>query len=286
MDTLRAGTAPAIIRRKGAEGDLPVGLGEKIEILILLSGDKDDAIRNKAFQTLQNWKPEELQGLLSAGDTPWAVIDFLASYVVPGKPPLVDALLRNPAIPPDLIEWIKNAPASGPAPPPSPAQAAETPPGQSAEVEKKDPKRQTLLEKINAMSPMEKIKTALTGNQEQRMVLVRDGNKLVSRAVLGSPKLSDAEIESFASMKNVSEEILRLISMNRGFMKSYVVARALVNNPRAPLDVTLPLVNRLNDRDLKNLSMNKNVAETLRGMAAKQIKLKQDALKPKLPSKH
>jgi hypothetical protein len=103
--------------------------------------------------------------------------------------------------------------------------------------------------------------------------------------VLQSPKISDMEIENIASMKNVTEEVLRLIAMNRKFAKSYNVVRALINNPRLPIDVGLPLINRLNERDLKGLGLNKNVAEVIRGMAAKIIKMKEEASKPKLPGK-
>ncbi len=132
------------------------------------------------------------------------------------------------------------------------------------------------------MPAAEKIKTALTGNQEERLLLIRDSNKLVARAVLQSPKLSDAETENIASMKNVTEEVLRLIAMNRKFMKSYSVVRQLINNPRTPIDVGLPLLNRLNERDLKGLMLNKNIAEVIRGMAQKMIKLKEEASKPKI----
>jgi hypothetical protein len=120
---------------------------------------------------------------------------------------------------------------------------------------------------------------------EERLLLIRDSNKLVARAVLGSPKLTDMEIENFASMKNVTEEVLRLIAMNRKFMKAYAVARQLINNPRTPIDVGLPLLNRLNERDLKGVMLNKNIAETLRSMALKMIKQKEEANKPKLPQK-
>ena len=95
------------------------------------------------------------------------------------------------------------------------------------------------------MTVVEKIKAALTGNLETRSLLIRDSNKIISRAVLQSPKISETEAESYAAAKNVSEEVLRLISLNRRFMKSYVVMRALVNNPRAPIDVSLPLLRRL-----------------------------------------
>jgi len=145
--------------------------------------------------------------------------------------------------------------------------------------------RETLLQRISRLSAAEKIALALKGNQEERLVLIRDSNKMVARAVLQSPKLTDAEIEAYASMKNVTEEVLRLIAMNRAFMKNYAVVRALVNNPRAPIDTTLPLLNRLNDRDMKALMTNKNVAEVLRGMATRMVKQKEEAGKPKLPGK-
>jgi hypothetical protein len=274
-----------VIRRKGAEGSLPVPLEEKFEILILLSSEGDKDLREQAFHTLVNWNRAELCQLLSDGATPWSVIDYLANYLVPGQQDLMEALLRNPGVPQDLADWIKLAPPRSSDDPPR-LPTTEPIAEDSAEGGKKDPERQTLLQRINSMTPAEKIKTALTGNQEERLVLVRDSNKLVARAVLGSPKLSDAEVEAFAMMKNVTEEVLRLISMNRAFMKRYVVAVALVNNPRTPLDVTLPLINRLNERDLKNLSLNKNVPETLRTLALKLYKVKKEPQQSKLPGKH
>ena len=284
IDTLRQGTAPEVIRRKALTGDLPVPLEEKIEILIFLSGEKDESVRNQAYQKLAGWNRNELQELLADGATPWSVIDYLVSYIVPGQKDLIEAFLRNPGVPPDLADWIKMAPARPTdAPPPPPSAEIVT---EEDAAKKKDPDRQTLLQRINSMTPAEKIKTALTGNQEERLLLVKDSNKLVARAVLGSPKLTDAEVESFASMKNVTEEVLRHIAMNRAFMKRYTVAVALLNNPRTPLDVGLPLLNRMNERDLKNLSINKNIAETLRGLATKLYKQKKEPPKQNLPGKH
>jgi len=281
VDAIRAGSAPLVIRRKGAEGSLPVALEEKIEILILLSADADESLRLKAWQTLVTWNPPELEQFLSAPATPSALIDYLASYLVPGQPNLVEALSKNPGIFPELIEWVRQCePTAATTPPPPLALPAEG----SADNKQEGQKRQTLIQKISAMTPIEKIKMALTGNQEERLALIRDSNKLVSRAVLSSPKLSDAEVEAYAAMKNVAEEVLRTIAMNRRFLKSYTVARALVNNPRSPLDVTLPLVNRMNDRDLKTLAMNRNVADVLRSMGAKIIKQRQDAQRSKIPT--
>jgi hypothetical protein len=146
--------------------------------------------------------------------------------------------------------------------------------------------RLTLIEKINKMSVVQKIKAAVTGNLETRQLLIRDSNKIISRAVLQSPKISDTEAEGYAAAKNVSEEVLRLIAANRKFMKTYVIMRALVNNPRAPIDITMPMLNRLNERDLKGVSLNRNVPEIIRTLAIKAIKQKEEASKPKLPGKH
>jgi hypothetical protein len=74
--------------------------------------------------------------------------------------------------------------------------------------------------------------------------------------------------------------------MNRKFIRSYSVARNLINNPRTPVDTGLPLLHRLNDRDLKELARNKNVAEVIRSMANKMVKQKEQANKPRLPGKH
>ena len=163
----------------------------------------------------------------------------------------------------------------------------EAPPEVTKHDDELTPKdRETLIEKIHRMAVVEKIKAALTGNLETRSLLVRDSNKIISRAVLQSPKISETEAESYAAAKNVSEEVLRLIAMNRKFMKSYVVMRALINNPRAPIDVTMPLIRRMNDRDLKGLSLNRNVPEVIRSIAIKTIKQKEDASKLKTPGRH
>jgi hypothetical protein len=152
----------------------------------------------------------------------------------------------------------------------------EIPESECTKPRASEPERLTLLQKINRLSDADKIRLALKGNREERMVLIRDSNKSVARAVLESPTLSDHEIETYASMHDVNEEILRLIAANRNFRKQYGVIVALLNNPRAPLDTTLPLVVQLKDRELKALSVNRNIAAVLRLNAAKLYKARQE----------
>ncbi len=300
VEAIRAGSAPLNIRRKGAEGGLPVPLEEKIEILVLLADDQDPEVRRSALASLDRWDAQQIARVVSAPLTPSQVIDFCATRLAPRREDILEAVLANPALPDALNDQFLVRVAAAAEPPLETESPAMTPgseagpragtsahPSESsdqnlAEQTGEAKERETLLQKISRMSTVQKIKAALTGNQGTRLVLIRDANKVVARAVLQSPKLSEGEIEAFASMKNVSEEVLRLIALNRGFMKNYGVMHALVNNPRSPIDVTLPLLNRLNDRDLKGLMLNRNVPDVIRSMATKMVKQKEEANKPKL----
>jgi hypothetical protein len=118
------------------------------------------------------------------------------------------------------------------------------------------------------------VKLAFVGNKEERAILVRDGSRVVFAAVIASPKLTDAEVENFAGLKNVQEGVLREIARNRKYIKKYPIQKALINNPRCPLDMALGLVKNMLPPDLKTLSQNKNVAETIRKIALKTFKEK------------
>ena len=268
-----------MVRQKACRGELPVSLPEKIEILVLLASDKDEETRNSALHTLESWLPKELQQVLSDRSTPVAVLEFVAYNIAPGRKELGDALLRNPSLPGQVREWIETiavffaeAESSESSEAALPLPSADEDRDSSREAERDE--RTTALKRIQRMSATQKIKAALLGSPEERLILVRDPNKLVARAVLQSPKLSDHEVENFASMKDVSEEILRRIVLSRKFTKNYAVVRALVNNPRTPIDVGLPLLNHINERDLKALALNRNVSDVIRTTADKFVKRK------------
>jgi len=137
-------------------------------------------------------------------------------------------------------------------------------------------KRDNALQKINRLDVKGRIQLALKGNKEERSLLIRDGTKVVALAVLEAPKLSDGEVEKFASQKNVLESVLRQIPLKRRFMKNYKVVRNLVANPRTPLDLGLGLMKHLLAADLKNIGGNKDVSETVRKLALKMYKQKED----------
>lgn len=162
------------------------------------------------------------------------------------------------------------AAAAGPAP-------SETGKGSIAPAGKRD----NSVQKINRLDVKGRIQLAMKGNKEERSILIRDGTKVVALAVLDAPKISDGEVEKFALQKNVLEAVLRQIPLKRRFMKNYIVVRNLVSNPRTPLDLGLGLMKHLMTQDLKNISANKEVSETVRKLALKMYKQKLDAANKK-----
>lgn len=150
---------------------------------------------------------------------------------------------------------------------------------EASAVTSEDTKHLSLLQRIGRLRVGERIKLAVRGNREERMVLIRDRSKLVALSVLESPKVNDAEMESFAAMKNVQESVLRAISQKRNYMKNYGVVRTLANNPKTPIDVTLPLLQHLMLKDQRALAVNKNVNETVRKVALRLWRMKSERKK-------
>jgi hypothetical protein len=135
-------------------------------------------------------------------------------------------------------------------------------------------RRDSVLQKISKLDIRGRITLAMRGSKEDRSILIRDSTKLVAIAVLESPKVSDGEVEKFALQKNVLEAVLRAIPLKRRFAKNYNIMRNLVQNPRTPLDLSLGLMKNLLIHDLKNLSGNKEVSDTIRKLALRMFKQK------------
>lgn len=137
------------------------------------------------------------------------------------------------------------------------------------ESELKDDNKSAIWTRLQFMSVSEKVQLAFRGDRMVRMLLVRDRNKLICSAVMRNPRMSEQEAEAIAGMRNVDEEVLRLLSTRRDFMSKYNIMLTLARNPKAPIGVVLPFINRLTLRDLKALKDDKGVQQVIREMARK-----------------
>jgi len=131
------------------------------------------------------------------------------------------------------------------------------------------PERVTLIRRLMFMNVKDRLKLAMKGDREARSILVRDSNRVVAAAVLKNPRVTDQEVENIAAMRQVSDEVLRLVSLNRAWTRQYPIIHNLVRNPRTPIPTVISTLPRIHAKDLLNLSLNRNVSEAVRNQAAR-----------------
>lgn len=254
LDCFRRGEVAADIRMMAAQGVLAPRAHEQLGLLVLLSADGDPAIRAATEATIGRIPKSDLARFLGRPDVAPEIRDFFVRRGIEPEettaPASDDPLLD--ASPADADESVDAAGAAG-------DEAAG------------EDRRLATIQRLSLMTVSEKIKAAMRGSREERTILVRDPNKLVPLAVLSSPKVNEREIESYAKMANVSEDVLRVIGASRAWTKSYSIVRSLAFNPKSPISVSMTLVSRLVEKDVRMLAMDRNIAEPVKILARKLV---------------
>lgn len=127
--------------------------------------------------------------------------------------------------------------------------------------------RVSLIRRIMFMNVKDRVKLAMKGDREARGILIRDSNKVVCSSVVNNPRITEQEVENIAAMRTVSDEVLRLIAMNRSWARNYSIIHNLARNPKTPIPTAMNILLRIRTKDLQNLSQNRNVSETVRRQA-------------------
>jgi hypothetical protein len=250
LDFFRRGEVARDIRLLAARGALAPRAHEQLGLLVLLVADSDPEVAREAEATLQAIPRESLTAFLARSDVSTELISFFAARgIEPAGTAAPDA--NEPFVVVD------------PEPEPDAAQAAAPEDPEAAQ--------RSALSKISSMNVPQRLALATKGSREERAILIRDPNKLISTAVLSSPKLTQSEVESIARMTSISDEILRIIASSRAWMKSYAVVYALAKNPKTPVPVSMNLLARLTEKDLRTLSTDRNIPDVLRITARKKI---------------
>ena len=258
LDCFRRGEVAPDIRMMAAQGVLAPRAHEQLGLLVLLSADADPAIRAATEATIARIPAPDLARFIGRPDVAHEIRDFFAGR---GIQPVVEDV---PVSDEPLLDVEADRHENAPEPEGSDAGSGEE--GEAGEA-----RRLATIQRLALMTVSEKIKAAMRGAREERTILIRDPNKLVSLAVLSSPKVNEREIETYAKMANVSEDVLRVIGTTRAWTKSYSVVRSLAFNPKAPIAVSLTLVSRLVEKDVRMLSLDRNIAEPVKILARKAL---------------
>ena len=242
VDFFRRGEVARDVRLLAAQGALAPRAQEQLALLVLLADDPDPEVARAAAATLDALPLEPLQSFLARSDVPKEMRAFFADRGV--EPP--DGVVAAGDVEEPLLDTLSEIPEE---------------PGAA------DPDHKML----SSLSVLDRMKLAIKGTREQRAQLIRDANKLVSAAVLSSPKVNEAEIEAFTKMGNVSEDVLRIIGQNRAWTKNYNNMLGLCRHPKTPPAIGMSFVQRLNERDLKQISTDRNAKDGLRLLARKML---------------
>jgi len=125
----------------------------------------------------------------------------------------------------------------------------------------------TTLQRINRMSIAQRLRLALTGNKTERLILIKDTNRMVQLAVIESPKMADDEVLIHIRNLSLSGEIIGKIANNRDWTKNYTINLALVQNPKTPINRAISFIKKLHTRDLKLLIQDRNINPVIRNLA-------------------
>jgi hypothetical protein len=164
--------------------------------------------------------------------------------------------------------------------------AEDVPPPLRAETAEEQQKKLTMTQRVLRMSVSEKIKLATLGNKEARTLLLRDPNKLVCMAAVTSPRITDGEVLTLANSRVVNSDVLRYIYTARDYLKTYAIKMALVKNPKVPLPTALKFLVTLQEKDIKDLSRDRNVPQTIQAQAKAWMMKKEAAAKGPISGKH
>lgn len=232
----RHGDADVEIRLHAARGALAPRAIEQLALLMVLSFDPEPRVRAAAAETIDRIPAASLAAFVSRPEVPDSLRQWYSSREnwtpVAGGAVDLDAPVVEEAEP-----------------------LAEIPEGADEEETKK---------LLSLMTVLERLKLAMRGTREQRAMLIRDPSKMVAVAVLSGPKVTESEIEAYSKMTTVSEEVLRMIGANRVWTRNYGVVLGLARNPKTPTGIALNLSSRLNERDMRQLSNDRNVPEPVR----------------------
>jgi len=215
-----------------------------------------------------------------------AVLERLAAHqqLLDQNPELISAIIANPAAEKALkyrLGWKDPGPAglSDSTPEVDDDQFVDNHDGRSQEeiealIEEADQGGLSKYQIALDLKVAEKIKLGLTGDKEWRSILIREANKLVQEAVMKNPRITEGEVLHVAKNKTSSDEMIRVILLDKDWIKNYEIRKALVIHPKTPLPKALRFISSLSLRDVKTLARSRQVSRIIATAARKELDLR------------
>lgn len=285
---------------RGLEAAADMAPADQVLLIFCMMRDVDDVIKGAAtvaFGALP--EPPLVAYIRDSGAHP-AVLDAIARHHNT-SPDVVAALLGNEALTPQAAGFLQRFVALNEQT--SDANTDETSPSEedednvegglldelgaedveqmeeaddsdedeSDEVDEEDEEFLSKYKMAQIMGIAEKIKMALSGDKEWRSILIKDANKLVSGSVIKNPRITEAEIHTLVKTGVQNDEIMRLICSNKEWIKNYKIRKALVENPRTPVQNALRYLATLGVKDVAGYAKSKNISSVISTQAKRMM---------------
>ncbi len=243
LEFFKRGEVARDVRLLAAQGGFAPRADEQLSILVHLLDDPDPEVRSTADETLNNIPAAALAGFLARPDISLDLREFFADR---GIFPDGDV----------VIDFDK--------------ALIDTGEDDDPDLENEGLDHDSIMQKLQKMTFPQRLKAAVKGSKEIRMILVRDTNKMIAAAAMSSPKMTDQDVEAIAGMGAVSEDVLRMIAHKRAWIKNYKIVLRLCKNSKTPVAISMNLLQRIQERDLKAMATDRNIPEPLRIAARKK----------------
>lgn len=283
-------STPREEKLKAARGEVHLAPAEVPLVLFYLTRDPDPAVKSAAVSGLQNLSGQLLFDICSDPSIHPKVLQLLAR--LHGANPLVaEKITGNPAADQQTINSLGEqggGAAAGTGADGNDPERRQAQPGEEGdadheagedpdenpdggEEEEEEEEAKSTYQLAMEMGISEKIKMALTGDKEWRMLLVKDKNKLVSGAVIKNPRITENEILTITKCQLNNDDILRDICINKEWIKNYQIRKSLVENSKTPIHFTLRFLTGLTEKDLTLLSRSKNISSVIATQARRML---------------
>jgi hypothetical protein len=272
-------------RLKAARCEADISLSELPVVLFLLNRDPDPEIRAAALDALKRFPEKALLTVCSSPDTHPRVLGLLARLHFQ-NPAAALAIARNPSCDESIRSFLAERgaihagedaeprcveDAEGVSPEADEASGSDAAEVGEENLDEDEEEFKSKYQLTQEMGISEKIKMAITGDKEWRMLLIKDTNKLVSGAVIKNPRLTEAEVLMIAKSALNNDDILREICTNKEWIKNYQIRKALVENNKTPLHQALRFLTSLTEKDLAALAKSKNISSIIATQARRSL---------------
>ena len=243
LQFFKRGEVARDVRMLAAQGGFAPRADEQLGILVHLLDDPDPEVRQTADDTLNNIPVQALAAFLAKPDISLDLREFFADRGI-----FPDA---------DVVIDFEKA-------------LIDTGEEDDPDIENENLDHESVMQKLQTMTFPQRLKAAVKGSKEIRMILVRDTNKMIAAAAMSSPKMTEQDVEAIAGMGSVSEDVLRMIAHKRVWIKNYKIVLRLCKNPKTPVAISMNLLQRIMEKDLKMMGTDRNIPEPVRIAARKK----------------